>query len=389
MTSNKVILKPGKEKAILNHHHWIFSGAIATLPSFKNGEILPVYAASEKFLGHAYFNSKTSIQGRMLTFDAIDPLEAVKKNIKQAIQLRTKYFDAAQTNAYRLINGEGDCLPGLIVDKYHDVLVLQISTLGMDLLRPMIVDCLIEEINPRIVFEKSLLPSRKEEGLSDFQGFHFGPNIDEVEIKENGLRFLVSLKEGQKTGFFLDQKEMRLLIRNLSCGKRVLNCFSYTGGFSVFAAAGKASSVVSVDISEKAVELAQRNMEINGFAAHHIALKEDVFNYLRNNNLDHDLVILDPPAFAKKQKDIVQACRGYKDINRLAMQKMPAKSLLLTCSCSYHVEESLFQKVLFQAAIEAKRQVRIVERHRQAFDHPINLFHPESAYLKSFLLYLD
>jgi 23S rRNA (cytosine1962-C5)-methyltransferase len=388
-STKSVILKPKKDKAIKNKHHWIFSGAIAELPPFEDGDILSVYSSNKEFLGKGYFNHKTSISGRMLTFDDQDPSEAILRNIDSAIFLRATLFDRQITNAFRLINGEGDFLPGLIVDQYHDVLVLQIATKGIEQLKSLIIEYLIKKLKPRVIYEKSTQPTRKEEGLKTVEYFHLGPEIEDVEILENGLRFIVPIKEGQKTGFFLDQREMRLLVKQLAKNKKVLNCFAYTGGFSVYAALGGAQATVSVDISEKAIALAKVNISLNELKVNNSCIKADVFHYLRENTLEHDLIILDPPAFAKKHADVVQACRGYKDINRLAMEKMPAKSLLLTCSCSYHVDESLFQKVVFQAAVEADRKVRIIERHRQAMDHPINLCHPEIDYLKSFLLYVE
>lgn len=383
----QVVLKRGKEKAIKNKHHWIFSGAILQAPSAMQGEILPVYTQDNELLGHAYFNSKAKIIGRMVSFGPRDPLESLRNALDAALRLRSELFKDGATTAYRLINGEGDCLPGLVVDLYADVCVIQISTLGMERLKPFVVDYLKEKISPRSIYEKSNLPSRKEEGLPEFSGLLFGQDRDRIEILENGLKFIVSVKEGQKTGFFLDHRLMREEIRHLAKDKRVLNCFSYTGGFSVYAAAGGASLVESVDISEKATILGDENALLNGYRLNFIS--DDVFQYLRQNPLDYDLVILDPPAFAKKQKDIIQACRGYKDINRLAMQKMPRNSLLLTCSCSYFVDEGLFQKVIFQASVEAKRTVKIIGRHHLAGDHPINLCHPEGDYLKSFLLYIS
>lgn len=390
MTIKPVILKAQKEKAIKNKHHWIFSGAISELPDFKNGDILPVHSSRGEFLGRGYFNHKTSIRGRMLTFNDQDPLDAISDFLDSAIELRKKMFNPQSTNAYRLINGEGDFLPGLIVDQYHDVLVVQFSTMGMDKLRNFILDQLIKKLKPRVIYENSKLSSRKEEGLDDIEGFRMGPELGEVEILENGLRYVVSLTAGQKTGFFLDHREMRLLVRQLAKDRRVLNCFAYTGAFSVSAAVGQAQSTVSVELSESAIATIKSNFLLNQLdLSKNSCEKADVFHYLRENKLDFDLVILDPPAFAKKQKDVVAACRGYKDINRLAMQKMPPKSILLTSSCSYYVPEDLFQKVIFQAAVEAKRKVRILERHRQASDHPINLCHPEGDYLKSLLLYLE
>lgn len=389
MVGRKVILKPGKDKPLRNRHHWIFSGAVQQLPEFKDGECLPVYTADQELLGWGYFNRQAQIVGRMLSFDETPPQERINALLENALSLRQKMV-GTDTDAYRLVNGEGDLLPGLVIDKYRDVIVVQIGTVGMRQFRPQIVQWLVNKLHPNSIYEKSLLPSRKEEGLQDEQGALFGPiPTDIVEIRENGLRFGVSILHGQKTGFFLDHREMRQQVRELSKGKRVLNCFAYTGGFSVYAAAGEATEIDSVDISGAAIRMGERNMELNGLASDkHRFIAADVFEFLREQPLDYDLIVLDPPAFAKRQKDMVQACRGYKDINRLAMQKMPPGSLLLTSSCSYHVDEGLFQTVVFQAAVEAGRTVRIIGRHRMAVDHPVNICHPESDYLKSLLLYV-
>lgn len=390
MNEKSVILKPGKEKAIKNRHHWIFSGAIHSLPSFSDGEILSVLSFKDEFLGSAYFNKRSSIIGRMVSFDKHSPYEAILRSVDNAINMRKSLFDDHSTNAYRLINAEGDSLPGLIVDKYADVLVLQISTMGMEKLKPLLVDKLKERLQPTSIYEKSLMPSRKEEGLLPMQGTLYGSQISEVEILENGLSFVVSISEGQKTGFFIDHREMRSWISTLAAKRSVLNCFAYTGAFSVYALAGGAHKVDSVDISEKAIDLAKKNMQINHLNSDHCQFfVDDVFQFLREKELSYDLIILDPPAFAKRQKDVVTACRGYKDINRLALQKMPKSSLLLTSSCSHYVDPTLFQKVVFQASIEANRNVRIIGNHRMAPDHPVNICHPESDYLKSLLLHVE
>lgn len=385
-----IVLKPGKEKPLLNKHYWIFSGALADGQAFDDGEILAVYSSKDKFLGSGYFNHQAGIIGRMLTFDETPPLEAVRQQLESAIHYRAQLFADSKTTAYRLVNGEGDGLPGLIVDRYADLLVMQIGTLGMEKLKSFIVDELQKRLLPRSIYEKSLLPTRKAEGLKPQAGLLLGEPIEPVEVIENGLKFVIDVAEGQKTGFFCDHREMRSKIGSLSPGKRVLNCFSYSGGFSVYALAGGASHVESVDLSASAIEQAKVNVSINGFALQpHSFHVMDVFEFLRAQNLNYDIVILDPPAFAKKQKDVVAACRGYKDINRVAMQKMPRGSWLLTCSCSHHVAEPLFQKVLFQAAVEAGRKVRIAGRHIMAADHPVSICHPESEYLKSFLLYIE
>lgn len=390
MTNHQVILKPGKEKAIRNRHHWIFSGAVANFPKIQPGDFASVYSSDKVYLGSAYFNKNAKIIGRMVSFDQTPPLEAIENHLNQALNLRQFLFSGKSTNAYRLVNGEGDLLPGLIVDKYRDVLVIQLSTLGMDKLRAWIVDYFVKKLYPKSIFEKSHLPSRTEEGLEDYSALLYGEPFDEIEIIENDLRFLVSIKEGQKTGFFLDQREMRQTVRSLSNGKNVLNCFSYTGGFSVYAMAGGAKKVDTVDISESAIEMAKKNCGINHFPESQQGFfVADVFQFLRENSLNYEFVILDPPAFAKKSKDLIAACRGYKDINRVAMQKMPPGSLLLTSSCSYHVNAELFQKVIFQASIEAKRTAKIIGTHLLAADHPINLCHRESEYLKSLLVYIE
>lgn len=386
---SKVILKSGKEKAILNRHHWIFSGAVAKLPSFKDGDLLPVYSHGGVFLGTGYFNRHSKIIGRMLTFDKTPPLEALHQNLERAAFFRKKLFDPHVTNAYRLINAEGDFLPGLIIDSYHDVLVLQISTLGMERLKGEIVKWLTKHLKPRIIFEKSESASRKLEGLKSTSELLLGSDLSPVLVKENGLAFLVDFEKGQKTGFFCDQREMRQCVKAHASGKRVLNCFAYTGGFTVYALAGGAKQVDSVEISEYASSCIQKNVDLNFKEAKAEFFQEDAFDFLRERPLDYDFVILDPPAFAKKQKDVVAACRGYKEINRTALTKMPPNSWLLTCSCSHFIDPELFQTVLFQASVEAGRNVRIVARHQIAQDHPINICHPESDYLKSLLLYVE
>lgn len=382
-----VILKPGRDKAVRNRHHWIFSGAVSRLPEFDDGDILPVKAAGGEVLGHAYFNRRSSIIGRMISFGPEPPEDALRRNLLQALSLRGRFFDPAVTNAVRLVNAEGDGLPGLVADLYADVLVLQIATLGMDRLKPLVLDVLIPALKPAAVYEKSDLPSRREEGLPEFEGQLLGPPVDKVLVRENGLPFWVRIPGGQKTGFYLDQRESRKLVRELSRGRRVLNAFSYTGAFSVCALAGGAVRADSIDASASAAELGRENLALNGWGPEvGDFIVGDVFDVLRGPASDHDLIILDPPAFAKKRTDVVAACRGYKDINRLALQRIKAPGLLLTFSCSHFVDEGLFRQVVFQAALEAGRRVRVLQAHRQAFDHPVNVFHPETAYLKGFLL---
>ena len=385
-----VVLKPGRDKAVRNRHHWLFSGAIRDMPEFDDGAILPVRAAGGELLGHAYFNRASSIAGRMVSFGDDPPESAVRASLERALALRARFFDPAVTNARRLVNAEGDGLPGLIADLYDDVLVLQVATLGMEKLKPLVLDFFASAVKPRAILERSDLPARREEGLADAEGLLAGDMVDRVRILENGIPYWVGFEGGQKTGFYLDQRESRKLVRRLSAGRTVLNAFSYTGAFSVCAVKGGARRADSVDSSAPAIRLARENFDLNGFAPDSgVFFTADVFDFLREPALDHDLIILDPPAFAKKKADVVAACRGYKDINRLALQRVRRPGLVLTFSCSHFVDEGLFQQVVFQAAGEAGRRVRILQKHRQAIDHPVNVFHPETSYLKGFLLYVD
>lgn len=379
---SRVVLKPGKEKSLLNRHPWIFSGAIAARPPHAPGDIFPVYSSLDKLLGHAYFHPENSIAGRMLNFDSQNPLDAIRDSIDRALDLRNALVPES---GRRLINAEGDQLPGLIVDQYRDVLVLQIHTAGMELLKAPIVEHLIFRLKPKTIYEKSVSPARHLEGLTDTKKLLYGPETPEVTIEEHGIQYIVQPLEGQKTGFFLDQREMRKTVLDLSRDKTVLNCFAYTGGFSLAALKGGATHVTSVEISPDACALAARHAFD---PAKHSIVQADVFDFLRTNPLNYNLVILDPPAFAKKRSDVETASKGYRDLNRFAFQKMPPNSILITSSCSAYMDASLFQQLVFQAAAETGRFVRILGRHTQALDHPVSIYHPEGDYLKSLVLHV-
>ncbi len=330
-----------------------------------------------------------SILGTMLSYGEATVEESLQMRILAAVTLRRK-LTPINTNAIRLINAEGDGIPGLIVDQYGEILVFQISNPGIERLKATIVKLLVESCKPRSVYEKSTSSMRRKDGLAPARNLLYGEAISEVEILEKGLKFVVDVIEGQKTGLFLDQREMRALVRDLSAGKTVLNCFAYTGGFSVAALAGGATHVDSVEISAKCDRAVEKNIQANNLPLEkHQFIKADVFDFLKTATMDHDIVILDPPAFAKAKKDIDNAFKAYKDLNCQALQKMAPGSLLLTCSCSYYIDEELFQNILFRAALESGRRVRVIERQRHAHDHPISIFHPESSYLKSFLLYVE
>lgn len=399
-----VVLKPERDKHVRNKHPWVFMGAIQSYPEFENGDILSVVTTSGSFVGYGYFNKGQSISGRMYSFsDDFTPEEAFVDNIKSAIALRKNVLEsqAAETNAYRLINGEGDSLPGLIVDCYDKVLVIQINTLGIEKLKPLILKTLQEETGLKLIYEKSSTQTRRKEGLQEFEGWLVGEAEQPFLIKEHGLKFNVSVTGMQKTGFFLDQREMRQLVRSYAKNKTVLNCFSYTGGFSVYALSGGAKRVDSVDLSELAVAGAKVNVELNNFGKKEKNgfFAQDVLSYFRDQMGSgvqegdqapaYDFIILDPPAFAKKASDVTNASRGYRDINRAALEKLPAGGLLLTSSCSSHIDTQMFQTIVFQAAKDAKRKVKILSYHILAADHPVNLFFPQGDYLKSLLLYVE
>ncbi len=384
-----VYLKPGKEIPVLRRHPWVFSGAVAKLPIFEEGEILPICSSKGERLGWGMFNRRSSIIGRMVSFNpSATRDEIIPQAISDAVNFRLKWINGGSTTAYRLVNAEGDGLPGLIIDRYGDYLVMQVHALGIERVRSKVIETLIKLLNPIGIYEKSNSPSRRQEGLKDRLECTYGTVPARVIIQENSLKFSVDFVEGQKTGLFLDQRAMRERIGELAKDRRILNCFSYTGGFSLYALHGGAAFVDSVDISEKAVKGIEENILLNGLGdaknwANHAT---DVFGFLKENPLDHDLIILDPPAFAKKKQDLKNACKGYRDLNRLAMQKVKEGALLLTCSCSQHLDEECFIKIIFEAALEAGRSVQILEKQRHGLDHPVSLFHPEGSYLKGLLL---
>jgi 23S rRNA (cytosine1962-C5)-methyltransferase len=385
-----IVLKKGKEKPILQRHHWIYSGAIQSYPFQESAPIVPVYSSSRSLLGYASLNRGHSIAAYMLSFGSQSVEEAITERIREAFCFRRKWFDPSQTNAYRLINAEGDGIPGLIIDSYDNHLVMQISQTGIESMKDLLISILIREAAPKGISEKSTSFLRKKGGLEPIQKHLWGEKAERVIILENGLQFLVDLEKGQKTGWFLDQREMRQLVRSHASQRKVLNVFAYTGGFSVAAIDGGATHVDSVEISSRCEEFMMENLKLNQLPEHkHRMICQDAFDFLKDEMLDYDLIILDPPAFVKKREDIAAAFRAYKDLNYLAMSKMKAGSMLMTSSCSYHVDEALFQNILFRAALEANRQVKIIGRHRQAIDHPVSIFHPESVYLKSLFLYVE
>jgi 23S rRNA (cytosine1962-C5)-methyltransferase len=392
MSEKKVILQKGKEKFVkCNRHPWIFSGAIASFPQdLEPGECASVYSHAGEFLAIAYFHQGHSLAGRILSFEKKSLEHILEESISKALFYRKQVIDFSQTDSFRWINAEQDGLSGLIIDVYKDVVVLQISTLGMEKLRSLIIETIQRHYPFRSLYEKSTSSCRIQEGLSLQEGLLQGDLVEEVVIKENGISYLVSITKGQKTGFFLDQREMRRKIGQVAKGKKVLNCFSYSGGFSLSALQGGAVYVTSVDSCPNAISLALRNTELNDFPlSKHRAVQADVFDFLEKEDISsYDVIIIDPPAFAKKRQDVEGALRAYRELSYKAIKECKAGAFLLICSCSYFVEESAFQQMLFQASSLAGRDVKIIHGHIRAMDHFVSLYHPEGDYLKSFLLWV-
>ena len=384
----RIILKQGREKPLLRGHPWVFSGAVAKIEGdISPGDMGEVYSTDGEFLGTGYVNPHSQIFFRLLGKEKLRSLdELVRRRISQAASLREDWF-RDKTNAYRLVNGEGDFLPGLVLDRYGETLVLQISTAGTERLKPILIDTLVRDFHPRTIFERSDVPTRKEEGLPETVGHLYGKEVtDQIEIEEYGCRFRVDVKKGQKTGFYLDQRENRFSIREHCAGKKILDCFCYTGAFSVHAGMGKTSEITLVDSSKDALEESKLHLELNSLSSlRHEEIQGDAFDVMRVLSADYDLIILDPPPFAKKKSHILSASRGYKDLNLHAFRLLKEDGLLLTFCCSHHISPDLFQKIVFSAAVDAGKNIQVLARWGHPLDHPVNLSHPEGEYLKGLL----
>ena len=384
-------LKPGREESLLGGHLWIFSGALQQPPRWiEAGGLVDVKTSTGQFVARGYYNPRTDIAIRILTRsieESID-IEFLRRHIRSAMELR-QVLDATQTNMYRLIHAEGDGLPGLVVDRYADILVAQIHTAGMEHLQPLLVDALMTETGAHGLLLRNDGQARRREGLEVEEPLAVAGEVPaQIAVRENGVQFLVDPWQGQKTGFFIDQRDKRQAIRKYARGKRVLNCFSYTGGFSVYAAlSSPTTSVTSVDISSPAIEKAQQHFALNNLDpdAHQFVVA-DVFDYLeqaQSMEEQFDVVILDPPAFAKTQGARAQALKAYRRLNMLGMQVVRPGGMLLTCSCSGVVGLDDLLGVLSQAAQRLHRSVQLLEVYTHSVDHPVNLAMPETAYLKA------
>ncbi len=392
-----IILKKGKESSLQRFHRWVFSGAIASFDGDKpeDGDIVTVKSSKGEFLARG-FCGVGSIAVRILTFvdEQIDEqwwcdaIERAYNLRKVGVATLTK-----ETNCYRLIHGEGDCLPGLVVDIYDRVAVMQAHCAGVYFNREVIAAAIMRVMGSEIdaVYDKSsgTVPASCEIDVKD--GFIGVAGLDQSVVLENGLKFNINWREGQKTGFFIDQRDNRALVGTFAKGRNVLNTFCYTGGFSVYAAAAGAKSVVSIDSSAKAIDLANQNIELNfGDTFSHEGIATDAIEYLKTIEKDQlDMIILDPPAFAKHQKAQANALQAYKRINTHALRNIAKGGVLFTFSCSQAISKEQFRNAVFSAAAIAGRNVRIIHFLTQPFDHPINIYHPEGEYLKGLALYVE
>ncbi len=417
-----ITLKPGREKSVRNRHPWLFSGAIDRIDrDAADGDIVDVHSGAGQWLARGYLNRRSQIQVRLLTWEAGQAIDEgfwrgrLQRAMagRAALQAMPEISEAAspddetervattslaahsrrlpkslQTDAYRLVHAESDGLPGLVVDRYGDWLAMQCLTLGVERVKPLLTRLLVELCQPAGIVERSDVDVREKEGLRPSVGMLYGQApAGPVGIVEHGRRFLVDLLAGQKTGFYLDQRENRLRVASYCRDARVLNAFSYSGGFAVYALAAGAQHVTNLDSSLEALELGERNLALNGFDpdAQAEGVAGDVFQVLRDWRADgerFDVIVLDPPKFAHSQQQVDRASRAYKDINLLAMQLLQPGGVLATFSCSGLVSADLFQKIVFGASVDAGRDAQVIERLSQGPDHPVLLNFPEGEYLK-------
>lgn len=395
MSYKKVYLKPGKEESLKRFHSWVFSGAIARVEGEpEEGEIVDVYTSKKEFIACGHFQIG-SIAVRVLSFvqETIDHEFWVRKlAVAKDLRVALGLIGNPRNNTYRLVHGEGDNLPGLIIDVYDHTAVMQAHSAGMHVYRMEIADALSEvmgDVIENIYYKSETTLPFKADLLSTENGFIKGGSPENVAM-ENGLKFHVDWLKGQKTGFFVDQRENRHLLERYAKGRNVLNMFCYTGGFSFYAMRGGANLVHSVDSSAKAIDLTNENVELNFPGdARHKAYAEDAFKYLDRMGDQYDLIILDPPAFAKHRDALRNALRGYTKLNAKAFEKIRPGGILFTFSCSQVVNKENFRNAVFTAAAQSGRSVRILHQLTQPGDHPVNIYHPEGEYLKGLVLYVE
>ncbi|HEY5994029.1 MAG TPA: class I SAM-dependent methyltransferase [Gallionellaceae bacterium] len=388
-----IILNAGREKSLLRRHPWVFSGAVERIQGAPaNGDTVAVVDASGGFLAWAGYSAQSQITAKVWSWDANEKVDEdfFRRKIARALAMRRDLKLAEQSSGLRLIHAESDGLPGLIVDQYGDVIVMQLGSAAADRWRDTCADILQELLNPACIYERSDSDARALEGLPEHNGVLRGALPHEISVTEHGIKFAVDVAQGQKTGFYLDQRDNRALTGTLAEDKEVLNCFCYTGGFSLYALRGGAKSVLSIDASEEALQLARRNVELNGLDASRAEWQcADVFaalRKLRDQNRKFDLIVLDPPKFAPTAAFAEKAARGYKDINLLGFKLLKPGGLLFTYSCSGGISDDLFQKIIAGTALDAGVDACIVHKLHAAADHPVLLSFPEGAYLKGLVL---
>ena len=390
----QVFLKPKKEESLLRFHPWVFSGAIQRMDGKpEEGDLVEVYGANGQFLAVGHYQIG-SIAVRVLSFRQREIDAAFwEERIRIAYELRCALglVDTPTNNTFRLIHGEGDSLPGLVIDVYAHTAVMQAHSVGMHYARHEIAQALQKVMGPKLenIYYKSETTLPFKADLDNESGYPLGNEAEDIAM-ENGLKFCVDWQKGQKTGFFVDQRENRSLLERYSKGRSVLNMFCYTGGFSFYAMRGGAKLVHSVDSSAKAISLTNRNVELNfPNDPRHQAFAEDAFKYLERMGSNYDLIILDPPAFAKHKNVLRNALQGYRKLNAIAFEKIKPGGILFTFSCSQVVSKDNFRLAVFSAAAQSKRNVRILHQLTQPADHPVNIYHPEGEYLKGLVLYVE
>ena len=395
--SARIYLKVSREKSLLRKHPWVFSKAINKIKgSPMLGETVDVFDNKDNFLARGAYSPDSQIRVRVWSFDPNEEIDRdfFIKKLKSAQARRDWFIEQGNLTGYRLIAGESDGLPGITIDKYDNYIVCQLLSAGADFHRHTLVDCLQELYPGAHIYERSDVDVRKKEGLEPVTGWLANEcESTECVIEEHGIKIKVDIVTGHKTGFYLDQRDSRLAAGRYAKGKSVLNCFSYTGTFSLHCAANDAKEVTNVDVSQTALDIAKQNLALNNLEDKSVSfVKEDVFKLLRQYRSEKrrfDMIILDPPKFVDSKAQLTSACRGYKDINMLAMQLLKPGGILLTFSCSGLMEASLFQKVVADAALDANRSVYFVERLQQAGDHPISSNYPEGYYLKGLVCQVE
>jgi len=391
-----VFLSYRKEAALVKlRHPWLFSDAILKPEGIADGELCDVFLSDKQtFFGRGYYNSKSKIVVRFLTRNQQHVVDQhfFEDRLRELKAIRERFIYTDKTNAYRLVFGESDGLPGLVLDKYDEVYVMQIHTAGMEMLKPVVVEAIKKVFDPKTLYERSDVNVRLLEGLKECPSQHlFGEELaGDIVFKENGIPFYVDVVHGQKTGFFLDQRENRKSLQKYVTGKTLLNAFCYTAGFSVYAALAGASRITSMDISKHAIEAAKNNFQLNGLDSEKFEfVVADVFRYLSDcikEKIGFDIIILDPPAFVKNAKSLDKGMAGYLQINEFALKMLPVGGILVSSSCSAFVTDAMFQKMLTLASHRTRCNLKVLEIRHQPPDHPFNLDFPEGKYLKFWVL---